>query len=198
MPGPESFTRPISFRVVRRLPRECGIWECSRRWKIFSTERKPDLSSIRPRQLRATARSAGPRLSGKNTTPYCIVACKAIVGLDYTHSQTVPRSGTNAALLEGSSGSMAEESPKRILVVDDEPSICRILTDLLTLDGHAVHIATTPGDAIELCRTRHFDLVFLDFYLPEMTGDKLIAIIKRSSPRQKIVLMTGQRPIPRI
>ena len=93
---------------------------------------------------------------------------------------------------------MAEESPKRILVVDDEPSICRILTDLLTLDGHAVHIATTPGDAIELCRTRHFDLVFLDFYLPEMTGDKLIAIIKRSSPRQKIVLMTGQRPIPRI
>src|SRR5256885_874934 len=81
---------------------------------------------------------------------------------------------------------MAEESPKRILVVDDEPTICRILTDLLTLDGHAVHIATTPGDAIELCRMRHFDLVFLDYYLPEMTGDKLVGIIKRTNPRQTV------------
>ena len=93
---------------------------------------------------------------------------------------------------------MAEERPKRILVVDDEPSICRILTDLLTLDGHAVHIATTPGDAIELCRMRHFDLVFLDYYLPEMTGDKLLGIIKRTNPRQRVVLMTGRKPFPRV
>jgi len=104
----------------------------------------------------------------------------------------------NAALPTTSSGFMAEESPKRILIVDDEPTICRILTELLTLDGHAVHIATTPGDAIELCRMRHFDLVFLDYYLPEMTGDKLVGIIKRTNPRQKVVLMTGQRPFPRV
>ena len=93
---------------------------------------------------------------------------------------------------------MAEETAKRILVVDDEPTICRILTELFMLDGHAVHTATTPGDAIELCRMRHFDLVFLDYYLPEMTGDKLVGIIRRTSPRQKIILMTGQRPFPRV
>ena len=93
---------------------------------------------------------------------------------------------------------MAEENPKRILIVDDEPSICRILTDLLMLDGHSVWIAMSPGDAIEHCRMRHFDLVFMDFHLPEMTGDKLLAILKRNSPKQRIVLMTGQKPYPHL
>ena len=92
---------------------------------------------------------------------------------------------------------MALEGQKRILVIDDEPVICRVLHDLLSLDGHYVHIAGTPGDAIELCRMRHFDLVFLDFYLPEMTGDKLLAILKRNNPKQRIVLMSGQKPYPK-
>ena len=91
---------------------------------------------------------------------------------------------------------MSQEGRRRILVVDDEPIICRILNDLLSLDGHLVHIAETPGDAIELCRMRHFDLVFLDFYLPEMTGDKLLAIIRRNNPKQRVILMSGQRPYP--
>jgi DNA-binding NtrC family response regulator len=92
---------------------------------------------------------------------------------------------------------MASEGSRRILVVDDDPVICRVLSDLLMLDGHSVHIATIPGDAIEMVHMRHFDLIFLDFYLPEMTGDKLLAIIKRNHPRQRVVLMSGQKPFPR-
>jgi CheY-like chemotaxis protein len=91
---------------------------------------------------------------------------------------------------------MAQPNPRRILVVDDEPSICRTLTDLLTLDGHSVHTASTPGDAIELCRTRCFDLVFLDYFLPEMTGDKLLNILRRNTPNQRIVLISGHKPFP--
>jgi CheY-like chemotaxis protein len=93
---------------------------------------------------------------------------------------------------------VAEENSKRILIVDDEPSICRILTDLLMVDGHYVWIASSPGDAIEHCRMRHFDLVFMDFHLPEMSGDKLLSILKRNSPRQRIVLMSGQKPFPKL
>jgi len=92
---------------------------------------------------------------------------------------------------------MGFEVQKRILVVDDEPVICRTLHDLLLLDGHSVHTANSPGDAIELCRMRHFDLVFLDYYLPEMTGDKLLAIIKRNNPKQRVIVMSGQKPFPR-
>jgi DNA-binding NtrC family response regulator len=92
---------------------------------------------------------------------------------------------------------MGSDGSRRILVVDDDPAICRIMSDLLMLDGHLVHLATSTGDAIELVRMRYFDLIFLDFYLPEMTGDKLLAIIKRNHPRQRVVLMSGQKPFPR-
>src|SRR5689334_10595406 len=85
---------------------------------------------------------------------------------------------------------------KNILVVDDELIVCRTLEELLTSDGHSVLTTTSTSAAIELCKTRRFDLIFLDYYLPEMTGDKVLAIIRRSNPRQRIVIISGGRPYP--
>jgi len=87
-------------------------------------------------------------------------------------------------------------NPKDILVVDDEILICRALEELLTEDGHTVVTANTGGSAIELCKSRRFDLIFLDFYLPEMTGDQVLSILRRANPRQRVVLMSGGRPYP--
>jgi len=85
---------------------------------------------------------------------------------------------------------------KSILVVDDESIVCRTLEELLTGDGHSVFTTTSAGTAIELYKSRCFDLIFLDYYLPEMTGDKVIGIIRRANPRQRIVLISGGRPYP--
>ena len=87
-------------------------------------------------------------------------------------------------------------NPKDILVVDDEVQICRILEELLSGDGHSVSTAMTAGTAIELCKSRRFDLIFLDYYLPEMTGDQVLTIIRRANSRQRVVLMSGGRPYP--
>jgi|SRR4051812_5798513 len=91
---------------------------------------------------------------------------------------------------------MADFSPKRILVVDDEDSICRAMTEILHLDGHEVETLSSTTDTIELCKRRHFDLIFLDYFLPEMNGDQVVSILRRGNPRQRIVLMSGQRPYP--
>ena len=91
---------------------------------------------------------------------------------------------------------MGEPRLKRILVVDDEPIVCRTLCDLLQLEGHEVETTSTASDAIEFCKMRHFDLIFLDYYLPEMTGEQVLTIIRRSNPRQKIVIISGQKPFP--
>ena len=93
---------------------------------------------------------------------------------------------------------MAEQRSKRILVVDDEPIVCRTICDLLQLDGHDVQTVSTAGDAIELCKVHNYDLIFLDFYLPEMTGEQVLTIIRRSNPRQKVVVISGQKPFPAV
>ena len=85
---------------------------------------------------------------------------------------------------------------KSILVVDDESIVCHTLEELLTGDGHSVFTTTSASTAIELYKSRRFDLIFLDYYLPEMTGDKVIGIIRRANPRQSIVLISGGRPYP--
>lgn len=89
-----------------------------------------------------------------------------------------------------------EAKPKDILVVDDEILICQALEQLLSEDGHSVATAKAAGTAIELCKSRRFDLIFLDYYLPEMTGAQVLTILRQANPRQRIVLMSGGRPFP--
>jgi len=90
----------------------------------------------------------------------------------------------------------AKTNPKDILIVDDEILICRALEELLLEDGHSVSTATSASTAIELCKSRPFHLIFLDYYLPEMTGDQVLTILRRANPRQRVVLMSGGRPYP--
>ena len=85
---------------------------------------------------------------------------------------------------------------KSILVVDDEVGVCTALGELLAGDGYSVSTVTSGDSALELCKTRTFDLIFLDFYLPDTTGDRVVALVKWNYPGQAIVLMSGERPCP--
>ena len=87
-------------------------------------------------------------------------------------------------------------SGKKILIVDDEVHVCTALGDILAADGHSISTVTSGDSALELCKTRTFDLIFLDFYLPDTTGDRVVAILRWNYPRQAIVLMSGERPSP--
>ena len=65
---------------------------------------------------------------------------------------------------------MPEIPTKRILVVDDEPQIRRVLRSTLTARGYEVHDARTGEDALESIRESRFDLVLLDVNMPGMSG----------------------------
>jgi two-component system, OmpR family, KDP operon response regulator KdpE len=58
----------------------------------------------------------------------------------------------------------------RILVVDDEPQIRRVLRATLTANGYEVHDARTGEDALAAIRDQRFDLVLLDMNMPGMGG----------------------------
>ena len=81
--------------------------------------------------------------------------------------------------------------PLRILVVDDEPLVRRMLTEYLTLDGHSVETATNGRHALDKFRAGRYDLVIADRAMPEMNGDQLASAIRQLAFDEPFIMLTG-------
>ncbi|MFH1982375.1 MAG: ATP-binding protein [Pseudomonadota bacterium] len=83
----------------------------------------------------------------------------------------------------------------RLLVVDDEPSIVRMLTGMLEHEGFRVSAFTRPKTALEAfeASAQDFCLVITDLTMPEMTGDALADAIERIRPDIPVIICTGFR-----
>jgi diguanylate cyclase (GGDEF)-like protein len=77
-----------------------------------------------------------------------------------------------------------------ILVVDDEPQILKVLTDLLSKEFEVLTAATAEC-AKEFFARRNIDLVLADQKLPGMTGVQLLEWVRQNSPLTVRLLMTG-------
>jgi two-component system CheB/CheR fusion protein len=73
----------------------------------------------------------------------------------------------------------APETPKlpprryRVLVVDDNPGITELMTELLVLLGHEAHAASDGVTALAIAATLQPDVIFLDIGLPDMDGHEI-------------------------
>jgi DNA-binding response OmpR family regulator/predicted regulator of Ras-like GTPase activity (Roadblock/LC7/MglB family) len=82
-------------------------------------------------------------------------------------------------------------SPKRVLVVDDEPNVVKTCKRILELEGFAVEGATDGASAIKLYRSEDFDLVVTDLKMPGTDGLKLLAAIREHNPRASVAILTA-------
>jgi two-component system copper resistance phosphate regulon response regulator CusR len=77
----------------------------------------------------------------------------------------------------------------RILVVDDEPRICRLVSRVLERDGHAVTTAGTGTQALQLAAEEDYALIVLDLILPGLSGlDVLRCLVADGSGRRILML----------
>ena len=81
----------------------------------------------------------------------------------------------------------------RVLVVDDEPSICAVLKRTLELDGYEVATCCTGDEAEARIRTEYFDLAVIDLRLKESRGDRVFyfAIGHQPHLERQSVFLTG-------
>ncbi len=79
----------------------------------------------------------------------------------------------------------------KILVVDDEPSILKLLKEALTQWGYLVECVGTGAEALEAVRTELYDAAITDIRMPEMSGLDLLREIKRHDESIEVVVMTG-------
>ena len=83
------------------------------------------------------------------------------------------------------------QQQRHILVVDDEPLVRQTVQMLLEDDGYVVDEAESGAEALAMFEPGKFDMVFTDYFMPEMKGDQLAAAIKRRSPKQPVVMITA-------
>jgi signal transduction histidine kinase/HAMP domain-containing protein len=80
-----------------------------------------------------------------------------------------------------------------ILVVEDEPSILRLIADSLQPLGYEILEASCGREALQILNARggEIDLLLTDVIMPEMSGTELAAIVRTIRPSMKIVFMSG-------
>jgi len=80
---------------------------------------------------------------------------------------------------------------ERILIVDDDESICRTLSLILQEEGYETDVAYTGKEAIEKTKTNFYNAALLDIKLPDMEGTKLLTALKKTFPEMVKIMVTG-------
>lgn len=82
----------------------------------------------------------------------------------------------------------------RILLAEDERTISRLISQVLTAAGHEVHGVQSAADAIDRLTGGGFDLVLLDLHLADGDGFQVVDSMERGSGfHPPVVVMTGER-----
>ena len=80
---------------------------------------------------------------------------------------------------------------EKVLVVDDELSLCQMISKVLNNEGYQPIVCQSPNEALAATENEIFGLAFLDINLPEMNGLELASKIKSIYPLCELVFITG-------
>ena len=79
----------------------------------------------------------------------------------------------------------------KILLMDDDGSICEYVELILADAGHDVTTASDGFKGMEAFKTKHFDLVIVDIFMPEMEGIETIQELARLDKYLPIIAVSG-------
>ena len=92
-----------------------------------------------------------------------------------------------------------EEAPlraqpgRRVLVIDDEATICDMVRDILVIDGHVVDTARNGHAGLQAIEAQEYDCVLADLKMPEVDGATLYERLRQTHPgaASRMIFMTG-------
>lgn len=86
--------------------------------------------------------------------------------------------------------------PLRILYIDDEPSVCELVQEILGADGHTTDLAASGQVGLDAFHAaaeagEPYDAVITDLGMPHLDGREVARIIKSGSPETPVILLTA-------
>jgi len=83
----------------------------------------------------------------------------------------------------------------KVLIVDDEATICNLLRDILRDEGYDVQFTQDARDGLDLIKNNSFDIVISDIRMPRIDGIDILSYTKKFDPDISVILMTGYASI---
>jgi DNA-binding NtrC family response regulator len=79
----------------------------------------------------------------------------------------------------------------RILIIDDDENIRKVLQTILEDEGYAVDTAETAKKGIERSEKAFYNLALIDVRLPDMEGIELLSKLRCTKPKMRKIIVTG-------
>ncbi len=79
----------------------------------------------------------------------------------------------------------------KILIVDDELQVAKVLADSVKLQGHETFVAGSGEEGLALLDQARPDAVFLDIVMPGMSGLEVLRRIRQTHPALPVIVVTG-------
>ena len=99
--------------------------------------------------------------------------------------------------MEALAGPGKGKNMSRLLVVDDEENIRRLLRRVLEAEGYAVDVACTGGEALRMASACRYRLTVLDLMLPDLSGTEVLSRLLASQPDLRVLVLSAVPEIGR-
>jgi len=86
---------------------------------------------------------------------------------------------------------MAVRHHIKVLVIDDDPSICKTVGLLLEDNGYTPRTCTDPEDGLTAAEEESFQIALIDLRMPTMDGVEVVERLKRIDDRMSCIVMTA-------
>ncbi|WCF06864.1 response regulator transcription factor [Paenibacillus thiaminolyticus] len=83
-------------------------------------------------------------------------------------------------------------SERKVLVIEDEPTLARLLSYNLTLEGYDTTVIDHGSQGLQVALHRKFNLIILDIMLPGMNGFEVLSKLRQAGVRTPVIILTAR------
>jgi two-component system OmpR family response regulator len=85
----------------------------------------------------------------------------------------------------------ADAPAARLLLIEDDDGVARLISRALGRDGYVVHRVATGEEGLDAVLAQPFDLVLLDLMLPGLPGAAVLTEVMRRRPEQRVIVLSA-------